>query len=115
MGQTQQVKITTEYLAERDGPECVWCGRKMWSQDWSIEHLCPRNRGGHKTEENALLACRICNSARKSQSAVAFARQQELSGYQPRWELLRKALSNLSVSERKAHQKYGLSQLRHLG
>lgn len=106
--------MNTDLLAERDGAGCVWCGREVWPVDRSIEHLCPSNRGGHKTPENCLLACHRCNSLRKSSSAVGFAARREREGLSPRWDLLRSALEELSVAERRQHREYGLNQLRHL-
>jgi 5-methylcytosine-specific restriction endonuclease McrA len=51
-------------LAQRDGPECCWCGRWCRSTDMTIEHLLPRALGGTDALENLALACAACNNAR---------------------------------------------------
>lgn len=109
-----QERVTAEFLVERDGRECVWCGREVWEVDQTIEHLCPRNRGGQRTEENSLLACSSCNRERKSRSAVAFALDRWEQGLEPRWSLLEAVLQGLSESGRRQHRLYAEAQLRHL-
>ena len=101
-------------LIERDGEACVWCGRELWRRDLSLEHLCPRSRGGSTEEENLLVACRTCNRARRSKSPAAFARQREREGFAPRWAVIKAGLQRLSDSARRLHRDYAAEQLRHL-
>lgn len=41
--------------------ECVYCGD---TQQLSIDHIVPRNRGGADVGDNAVWACRSCNSSK---------------------------------------------------
>ena len=41
--------------------ECVYCGN---IQHLSIDHVIPSNRGGEDTGDNAIWACRSCNSSK---------------------------------------------------
>lgn len=47
-------------LAERDGPDCWFCGEQM-GRDCTIEHLVPQSRGGGNDMANLVLAHESCN------------------------------------------------------
>jgi hypothetical protein len=49
--------------------ECVYCG----SVDYlSIDHIVPTNRGGADTGDNAIWACRRCNSSKSDRDLFAW-------------------------------------------
>jgi hypothetical protein len=98
-------------LIERDGPQCVWCGRELWPADLTAEHLLPRSRGGHATSENLAVACRRCNRARGTRSVIAYVRGQRQSGSAPATATLIAALTRLADSPRRPHAAYGARQL----
>jgi len=51
-----------EYIREREVTgQCIYCGG---TGDLSVDHLIPRSRGGIDSGDNAVLACRPCNSSR---------------------------------------------------
>jgi hypothetical protein len=98
-------------LIERDGPQCVWCGRELWPSDLTAEHLLPRSRGGHATAENLTVACRRCNRGRGPRSVTAYVRAQRQAGAAPRTATLVEALTRLAASQRRPHAAYGTRQL----
>ena len=52
-----------EYIKERDVTgECIYCGSKT---GLSVDHLIPRSRGGPESSDNAVMACKACNSSRR--------------------------------------------------
>jgi hypothetical protein len=52
-------------ILERDGPTCVWCGRRFEGLVRpTTEHLVPRLKGGPSWIENEVAACRRCNGQR---------------------------------------------------
>ena len=52
-------------ILERDGPTCVWCGRRFEGLVRpTTEHLVPRLKGGPSWLENEVAACRRCNGQR---------------------------------------------------
>lgn len=61
-------------LVERDGTQCFWCHEEMSFEARfhdpgnplcaTFDHLIPRSRGGGNDDDNLVLACRECNSAR---------------------------------------------------
>jgi len=51
-----------EYLRDLERDKvCIYCGNK---EDLSIDHLIPRSRGGPDIGDNAILACKSCNSSK---------------------------------------------------
>jgi 5-methylcytosine-specific restriction endonuclease McrA len=108
------VPLRVDELIERDGAECVWCRRRLWRRDLTLEHVVPRSRGGHLTAENALVACRSCNRRRGSKPVDAYVRELLREGAEVDVARLRSALAALSRSERRAHRDAAARQLRRL-
>ena len=106
--------LKVDQLIERDGPACVWCGREPWRRDLTLEHVVPRSRGGHATPENALVACRSCNRRRGSKPVDAYVRDLLREGADVDVLRLRRTLSRLARSERRAHRDAAARQLRRL-
>lgn len=53
-----------EYVKEREHPgECIYCGSR---ENLTLDHLIPLSRGGPDTPDNAVMACRSCNSSKGS-------------------------------------------------
>lgn len=102
--------LTVEELIERDGPECVWCGRALWRRDLTLEHVIPRSRGGHLVAENAVVACRSCNRRRGSKPVDAYVRELLREGADVRVGTLEAALERLATSGRRAHREPGVRQ-----
>lgn len=51
-----------EYIREREvSGRCIYCGS---TSDLSVDHLIPRSRGGIDSGDNAVEACKSCNSSR---------------------------------------------------
>ena len=105
------VTTRTDAILERDGPHCVWCGRRPWPRDLTLEHLLPRSRGGHATPENLTPACRRCNRTRRSRPVAAYVRELIDAGRAPRIDALETALERLAASPRAAERDYGARQL----
>ncbi len=68
-------------LYERDGWECVYCGRgprdKRNRQQamviLTLDHLTPRSAGGGNEATNLVTACKTCNSARGDRPVADYA------------------------------------------
>jgi 5-methylcytosine-specific restriction endonuclease McrA len=64
-----------EYLLEKWGRECAYCGTKEVPLE--IEHIHPRSRGGSDRISNLTLACQPCNQKKGAQDIETFlARDQ---------------------------------------
>lgn len=59
-----------EYLLEKWGRECAYCGEK--DTPLQIEHIDPRANGGSNQISNLTLACDPCNKEKGKQSLVEF-------------------------------------------
>lgn len=72
--------ITVAGLLERDGIECVFCGREMILKPKekhhprlaTVEHLMPLSRGGTHSWENCRLACLSCNMQKNDKTQAEF-------------------------------------------
>lgn len=61
-GEIQWSGSIREYIKEREKQnECIYCGSK---DSLSTDHLVPKSRGGPDTGDNAITACRRCNSSK---------------------------------------------------
>lgn len=53
-----------EYLLEKFGHRCVYCGGRSGDPVLNIDHVVPRSRGGTDRVSNLAIACRTCNEAK---------------------------------------------------
>jgi 5-methylcytosine-specific restriction endonuclease McrA len=109
-----RVQVAVEQLIDRDGDGCVWCGRVLWRRDLTLEHVVPRSRGGHMVAENALVACRSCNRRRGSRPVDAYVRDLLREGAEVNLSAVRRSLTRLTRSDRRAHREAAERQLRRL-
>lgn len=69
-------------ILERDGPTCVWCGRRFEGLVRpTTEHLVPRLKGGPSWLENEVAACRRCNGERGHTGLGDWADECERRGW----------------------------------
>ncbi len=59
-----------EYLLEKFGRKCVYCGAE--NIPLQIEHIVPKARGGSNRVSNLTLACEPCNKRKGNQTAKEF-------------------------------------------
>lgn len=59
-----------EYLLEKWGRECAYCGDK--DTPLEVEHIVPRSQGGTDRVNNLALACRECNQSKGNLPLEAF-------------------------------------------
>ncbi len=59
-----------EYLLEKWGRRCVYCGAK--DVPLQVEHIIPRARGGSNRASNLTLSCERCNIAKGTRTAEEF-------------------------------------------
>lgn len=69
-------------ILQRDGPTCVWCGRRFEGLVRpTTEHLVPRLKGGPSWLENEVAACRRCNGQRGHMPLGEWADECERRGW----------------------------------
>ncbi len=59
-----------EYLLEKWGRACVYCGAT--DVPLEVEHIVPKSRGGSNRISNLTLACHDCNQAKDNKTATEF-------------------------------------------
>jgi hypothetical protein len=117
-------------ILERDGPTCVWCGRRFQGPSGlqsgtkglvrpTTEHLVPRLKGGPSWLENEVAACRRCNGQRGHASLGEWADECERRGWAVDRDRLVRTLTELhaAILERGGQRRarpWLLSQLRRL-
>ncbi|MBE3557560.1 MAG: RRXRR domain-containing protein, partial [Firmicutes bacterium] len=53
-----------EYLLEKFGHQCAYCGGASGDDVLNIDHVIPKSRGGSDRVSNLVIACRSCNEAK---------------------------------------------------
>lgn len=110
-----------EIILDRDGSECVWCGRDLEVHlvAATTEHLVPRIKGGPSWLENEVAACRRCNGERGHRTLGDWLDECVRRGWHPKQDVIIRALESLQDAiavrggQRRA-RKYIDSQLRRL-
>jgi len=59
-----------EYLLEKFGRKCCYCGKE--NTPLEVEHIIPKSRGGTNRVDNLCLACRECNQKKGNMTAEEF-------------------------------------------
>ena len=59
-----------EYLLEKWGRKCAYCGAE--NVPLEVEHIVPKGRGGTDRVSNLTISCRDCNLAKGNQTAAEF-------------------------------------------
>ncbi len=77
-----------EYLLEKFGRKCCYCGKE--GVPLEIEHIIPKSRGGTDRVDNLCLACRDCNKRKGKQTAEEF-------GYPHIQEMVKETLKDASA------------------
>lgn len=102
-------------ILERDGPHCVWCGRRLDDRlvRPTTEHVVPRIKGGPSWIENEVAACRRCNGQRGHRSPAEWLDECEARGWQPNPSAIMASLERLATAiERRGGQRRARPYLR---
>jgi hypothetical protein len=64
---------TRQWLLDRHGPVCAYCGREGSARAMTLDHVTPR-RGqlAYDRRDNLVLACRACNALKEDKPILAF-------------------------------------------
>lgn len=108
-------------ILERDGRDCVWCGRQLevGMVAATTEHVVPRIKGGPSWIENEVAACRRCNGERGHRTVGEWLDECERRGWESKREVLIRTLESLedAIADRggqRRARRYIRSQLRRL-
>lgn len=51
---------------------CMYCGKKLEYNDFEVEHIIPKSKGGGSRISNLGVACKQCNSKKKDKTVEEF-------------------------------------------
>jgi hypothetical protein len=60
-GRNKKVIYNRRNIYRRDNGYCQYCAKKVKSDDWEIDHVLPKSRGGKSSFDNVVLCCTKCN------------------------------------------------------
>lgn len=58
----KDVKFTRANIFERDRNTCQYCGRAFDRRELNLDHVIPKDQGGHTTWTNIVCSCKKCNT-----------------------------------------------------
>jgi 5-methylcytosine-specific restriction endonuclease McrA len=58
----KDVKFTRYNIFERDRNRCQYCGHVFERRDLNLDHVIPKDQGGHTTWTNIVCSCKQCNT-----------------------------------------------------
>lgn len=59
-------------ILERDNYKCSYCMKELNRDEFYIDHVFPRSKGGHNFRSNLLTACKSCNTKKNDQNPEDF-------------------------------------------
>lgn len=62
------VRFCRENVYLRDNFTCQYCYQEFTSRDLTLDHVVPVSKGGRKSWQNVVAACRRCNQKKGSRS-----------------------------------------------
>jgi 5-methylcytosine-specific restriction endonuclease McrA len=65
---TNVVPFNRENLFHRDEGKCMYCGKHVAFDEFTFEHVIPRDQGGKTNWLNIVVACLKCNGRKKNRS-----------------------------------------------
>ncbi|RUA16095.1 MAG: HNH endonuclease [Clostridia bacterium] len=80
--------LTRRLVYARDRYTCQYCGERLHSSQLTLDHVLPKSRGGKKTWENLVTACRRCNQRKGNRTPAEARMRLRRPPYQPRYVAL---------------------------
>ncbi|MFN0058849.1 MAG: HNH endonuclease [Planctomycetota bacterium] len=85
----RQVKFCRRNVFERDQYSCQYCGRRLRTQELTLDHVLPRSRGGKTTWLNVVVACHGCNGRKANRTPLEARMTMIRQPRRPHWEEVR--------------------------
>lgn len=81
----KEVKFTRYNVFERDKNTCQYCRKRFERQDLNIDHVIPRQFGGHTTWTNVVCSCQDCNRRKGNHTPEQAGMRLFRKPRKPRW------------------------------
>ncbi len=80
--------LTRRFILARDHYTCQYCGAQPGANNLTIDHVIPRSRGGEKSWENVVAACRACNQRKGNRTPKEARMKLARKPFRPRYVAL---------------------------
>jgi len=88
----RSVVFSRRNIFKRDKYCCQYCGKQFRSElamhDLTIDHVCPKAKGGKSSWENCVLACIACNKKKADRTPEAAGMKLRRQPKKPQWSAL---------------------------
>ena len=79
------VAFSRRNIFKRDRMMCQYCGKRLKSEESTIDHVVPRSHGGGSSWENCVLACVKCNHSKADRTPNKAGMHLLNDPKQPNW------------------------------
>lgn len=80
-----EIRLTRRNLLLRDNFTCQYCGKKVSSSTFTIDHVLPKSRGGGGSWENFVVACFKCNVTKRDRTPEEAKLTLRTKPSKPKW------------------------------
>jgi len=80
--------LTRRLVYARDAYTCQYCGARPRTDQLTLDHVLPKSRGGRKTWENIVTACKSCNQRKGNRTPAEARMRLRRPPYRPRYVAL---------------------------
>ena len=86
--QNLTLPLTRRLVYARDQYTCQYCGAHLSASHLTLDHVIPKSRGGAKTWENIVTACKRCNQRKGNRTPEEARMRLRRPPYRPRYVAL---------------------------
>jgi len=90
---SDKIKFSRRAIYKRDEGRCMYCGKKV-GNDWSLDHILAKSRGGLTIWENVCLSCFKCNLKKGSKTLEQCGMQLLKQPTKPKFNLFEEDFSS---------------------
>jgi 5-methylcytosine-specific restriction endonuclease McrA len=65
---TNVMPFNRENVFKRDNGSCMYCGKKVTFDEFTFDHVIPRDQGGKSVWTNIVISCFKCNSKKRNRT-----------------------------------------------
>lgn len=80
-----EIRLTRKNLLLRDNFTCQYCGKRVSTSNFTIDHVMPKSRGGDGSWENFVVACFKCNVAKRDRTPKEAGLVLRTKPTKPKW------------------------------
>lgn len=96
--QNGAVRFSRGTVYMRDKYRCCYCGEKKKISKLTYDHVLPKSRGGRRTFENIVTACKVCNARKGSRTPAEAGMRMHFQPFVPRVLAMRPLLFDVDSS-----------------